>query len=723
MKKTIVILAVVYCAVCAPLKAEDTYGKPCSPDHIPEGVSAPGVDTIMRRVIDNAAKYQALLLGSEAEIYIKGRAEILKQNILMRLAHHLFPVNRRTKDMVFEMVIRTTYEAPNHCLHDIKAINGSAIPDRDKQQEFLFFLNAPTALDEEIVMPTGRKAFAYYVFDIMGVEEREGRAVYRIRFTPKQLSPKLITGDLYVVGGSWTIDKMDFSGRYSFADFSLAITFGQKSDYFNLPDAADLYLRYRILGNEAVSSYHADFTYKSVVWQQDEDEKRKKQRKSLDLTRYFKLSSDTVPIISDTAYWQEKRPLPLTTAEKRLYETSADPRVRDPDTSNITKYLKLTEKLTNSIRLNYKSTRVRYSGILNPFQLGYSKRNGISYKQRLRINKDLPNDRSLYFRPEIGYLFKRKELYYKAIAEWHYLPERLASVSATFGNGNQSYSSEMMKAINEQLKDSLFNFDDLNLQYFRHYYMEVTNRVELFHGFQLTTSLTYNRRIPVKRKPDKEVGDDVTELIYENYNDFTPSIGISYTPRQYYRMNGRRKEYIRSDYPTISAEMARAIPGVWNGVGDFGRIELDIHQMIPLSLLRRLSYHISGGTYTRQKSTYFADFRYFTRRNFPDSWDDQIGGVFNLLKSEWFNASDKYVQAHVMYQSPFILLQFLEKTASKHVFSERIYFSQLWTPALPNYMEIGYGLGNHIFNIAAFAGFDNFRYQSFGLKFAFELFN
>ena len=104
--------------------------------------------------------------------------------------------------------------------------------------------------------------------------------------------------------------------------------------------------------------------------------------------------------------------------------------------------------------------------------------------------------------------------------------------------------------------------------------------------------------------------------------------------------------------------------------------------------------------------------------------------MFNLLAGEWFNASDKYVQAHVMYESPFVLFKFLRvnstrkflRVASRYILSERFYLSQLWTPVLPSYTEIGYGIGNHIFNIALFAGFDRWRYDGIGVKFAFELF-
>ena len=68
-----------------------------------------------------------------------------------------------------------------------------------------------------------------------------------------------------------------------------------------------------------------------------------------------------------------------------------------------------------------------------------------------------------------------------------------------------------------------------------------------------------------------------------------------------------------------------------------------------------------------------------------------MGGRFHLLKREWYNASDKYAQAHFMYESPFILLHPFKKGISKYVLSERFYFGQLWTPVLNSYTEIGYG--------------------------------
>ena len=114
-------------------------------------------DSIMRLAIGKAAQYRHTISMYEAEIYIKGRTEILKQNILMRLAHHIFPVDWRNKDMLFEMVSQSRYNAPYDYIHNIQAVNGNSVPNESKRQEALAFLNlnvySPTAYDDAIFLP------------------------------------------------------------------------------------------------------------------------------------------------------------------------------------------------------------------------------------------------------------------------------------------------------------------------------------------------------------------------------------------------------------------------------------------------------------------------------------------------------------------------------------------------------------------------------------------
>ena len=366
MKKYFNIIILLFIAVNALASPDGSYGNLLLLGRSPKTISSKQGDSIMRKVIEHADKYKSAVSRYEAEIYIKGKTEILRQNILMRFAHHLFPVDRKNKDMIFEMVSHSRFNAPNNYLHSFEAINGNGIPNGAKQQEALRFLNlnvySPTIYNEGIIMPVAREAFKYYDFNLESTETSDKLKIHKIRFMPKLWSQKLICGDLYITDKDWHIDKIDVNGRFSFAEFNLVMTFGRDYRHFILPQKASLFLRYHVLGNAIASYYHTSFKYEAVEWIEEDHEDKK--NKSLDLTGYYQLSSDTIPIIRDSSYWKGKRDIPLTQEEEKKYEKTMTAIPQKTDTNNIQKYLKITERLTNTIRLDYKTTRLKYSGIL-----------------------------------------------------------------------------------------------------------------------------------------------------------------------------------------------------------------------------------------------------------------------------------------------------------------------------------------------------------------------
>ena len=76
-----------------------------------------------------------------------------------------------------------------------------------------------------------------------------------------------------------------------------------------------------------------------------------------------------------------------------------------------------------------------------------------------------------------------------------------------------------------------------------------------------------------------------------------------------------------------------------------------------------------------------------------------------------------------MFESPLLLFQLIKTRHVRYVVSEHLYFSQLWTPDLPCYTELGYGMGSDLFNAGLFAGFERGHYHSIGVKFTLELFH
>lgn len=668
------------------------------------------VDSVMRHVVANAALYEQAVASYEAEVYVKGLTTVQKKNLLLYFANLVFPVESNQKETAFEMVSDFRYEAPGNYHHDIRAINSNRPFRARKQKEVLSFINlnvySPTIYDKGIIMPIARGAFRYYNFYLEGTEDIAGIRIYHIRFSPKQWSQKLLDGELYIIDKSWTIDRIVINGLSTLSEFTLQMRFSRDRRYFLLPEEADLKAHFHALGNKLTNSYHVAFRYRAVTWTEEDNEPP--QPKPLDRTRYFSLSSDTIPIVRDTAYWLSKRDAAPTPEELNVYRLLPGQSSATTDSNSFTPYLKMTGRLTYTMNLDYKTTRVKYSGLLNPFQLGYSGSNGFTYHQRIRISKTFARDRQLRFRPELGYVFKRRQLFFKLAADWEYLPSRMGVLSLIAANDNPSYPAGVMAKIGQQLQDSVFQLADERHNKFHHYYVDLRNSIELANGLRLEAGLSLHRRVPT-------TGGGT-------FHDFTPSVGLTYTPRQYYWMDGYRKEYLYSHFPTFSIEVVQAIPGVGQRAGNYGRVETDMHQSIRIGLSQRLNYHLSGGFYFNRRSLYFSDFRYFARRYFPESWDDRFGGVFNQLKGEWYNVSDSYVQGHLMFESPLLLLQLFKTRHARYVVSERLYLGQLWTPSLPCYTELGYGVGSDLFNVGVFAGFEQGRYRSVGVKLTFELF-
>lgn len=673
----------------------------------------------MRQVIRLAPRYQQAIQHYQADTYIKGYTYTPKRNRMIRYMHWLTPVDKHPDNQLFELDAQSNYQAPNHYQNQIKAFQTSRLSEGSHYQELFAFINmniyAPTIYDKEIITPLSPEADKYYAFRLEGSELVEGRLLHRIRFTPRKWSQKLLSGELQVVDSLWTVDRILMKGRASLEDFEIDMRFSREESQQLLPVQADLRMQFEAFGNQIITELHAALRYQEVIYNTSFEEG---DRLSLDETRYYTVAGDSLRLITDSSYWASRRDKPLSTTEQALYNET--PTIEQIDSSLINHYAQLGQRLTSTVNRDYKSVRMQYSGLFNPLQLSYGSEHGVTYKQELRLSHTYARDRQLRFHPEVGILFRSKQLRIKATTDWEYKPERRGMLRLTLANDNQEFPSEVIQLISEKLrlteKVKDFNFKELDLPYYHHYYADLSNQIELFNGLTFFGGIAYHLRTPVQKEREG------TLIKLKNANDFEPFIGLTYTPRQHYWMDGYRKEYLYSAFPTFRLELGKGIYGVMGSHSDYWRLETGLNQTLRLGLSERLSYNFSSGFYFETRYNYFANFRYFAKQYFPEPWRDRFGGIFHLLSSDWYYASERYVQAHCMYEAPFILLHFIKPRTHRYIVSERFYLSQLWTPVKPNHTEMGYGVGNDLLNVALFLGFDKFKYQGAGLKLSLELF-
>ena len=96
--------------------------------------------------------------------------------------------------------------------------------------------------------------------------------------------------------------------------------------------------------------------------------------------------------------------------------------------------------------------------------------------------------------------------------------------------------------------------------------------------------------------------------------------------------------------------------------------------------MRLLSMKAGYGIYTsKSQETFFLDFTNFRYENIPGGWDDDWTGEFQLLNSNWYNASKFYSRANITYESPLLILSWVP-IVGKYIETERIYSNWLVTP-------------------------------------------
>ena len=312
-------------------------------------------------------------------------------------------------------------------------------------------------------------------------------------------------------------------------------------------------------------------------------------------------------------------------------------------------------------------------------------------------------------------------------ADFEYWPQKRGFVRLNVGNGNRIYSSKVLDEL-KAMPDSIFNFNLIHLDYFKDLYFNFRHTVEVVNGLDVSVGFSAHKRTAVEPSRFVITGDypmpppEFMDKFKNTYISFAPRVRVEWTPGLYYYMNGKRKINLRSLYPTLSVDYERGIKGVFKSTGEYERIEFDLQHQIRLGLMRNIYYRFGFGAFTNQDELYFVDFANFSRHNLPVGWNDEIGGVFQVLDGRWYNSSRRYVRGHFTYEAPFLILRHLMKY-TRYVQNERIYVGALTMPHLQPYLEVGYGIGTHIFDFGVFVSSENWKLGGIGCKFTFELFN
>lgn len=533
-----------------------------------------------------------------------------------------------------------------------------------------------------------------------------------IEFHPKRNHHTLLDGYVLldsvskqIVGLKWKgkLDMARFTGQLYFVNDTVKKTF--------TPHCSEINIDYRYAKTRAHNNYHTIFRDFSITSFDSID----RHNIPLNLTPYYQNAEP------EEVDFEKQRPIYLPKyVDSLLYDAPPSAPRRHRKKLAIESF---SETLVDGAKIGPEQNRLRIYGPISPEVFGYDKFNGFTMRERARWIKRYPDNRQLYLRGEIGYAFGLKELRYKTFMEYTYNPAKRGYLKFEIQRNNSTFSSKFINSINDELskEHKSINFDSLGIDYYKRREIRIEHGLELTNGLMFYSGILTTFRTPVKQGTRAIPEWKRRQLVDSYYADFAPYIRMEWTPEQYYYYNRGYKEYLNSPAPTIAFEFSRAIPGALNSDSNYGRMELDISQSLHIGRTRILAYHLGAGRFFNQKGEYFINYRYFSRSQYPTSWeDDRIGGTFHLLDEPWYSSSPNYLQGHFMHETPFGLLHYIPFLSS-YIIKERVYLGSLLATHKQFYNEIGYGIDNNYFNIGFFIGFREGRYFSNGFKVRLEI--
>ncbi len=677
--------------------------------------------------------YEKIVNDYRADLYIKGKLNIRKKNFMFRYLPKMFRMQKGVREYLMESYSDLHFTAPDIYDQKVKAGYGTVFSGGFQATMLEYFhvnVYSATLLYDRLLSPLAKNGKKYYRYQIDTIMGGQDNLHYKIRFIPKTKSDQLVGGYMIVSSDVWSVREIRFSGRSELLTFENLIKMGEVGDDNEfLPVRYEFKVRFNFVGNVVDGSYLASLDYSSIELK--EKSKYRKEKKKFNLTESYTLRCDTNSLHLDSAYFASLRPIELMDDEKRLYEDYAfrkDTTALKPPSKRRVFWGEIGDFLLSDLNVDLSRIgSVKCSPIINPLLLSYSGSNGFSWRQDFKYNRLFSGDKLLRIVPRIGYNFTRKEFYWSANADFDYWPQKRGAIHVNFGNGNRIYSSDVLDEL-KAMPDSTFDFDQIHLDYFKDLYFNFRHSIEVVNGLELSVGFSAHRRTAVEKSrfvvlnSSLPLASDFLDKFKDTYISFAPRVRVEWTPCLYYYMNGKRKINLRSAYPTFSVDYERGIKGIFNSTGQYERVEFDLQHHVQLGLMRNIYYRFGFGAFTNQEQLYFVDFANLARSNLPIGWNDDIGGVFQLLDGRWYNSSRKYVRAHFTYEAPFLFLRHLMKY-TRYVQNERLYVNTLFVPHLNPYLEIGYGIGTHIFDVGVFVSSENWKYTEVGCKFTFELFN
>lgn len=628
--------------------------------------------------------------GLKTNIYLKYRIHTDKRNFTLFCVPTMYEIAKGNREYFGETYSTISFNKIND-YKELEYISTGTIPHNRKTFPTLLGYLTPsiyenTLFKNQILSPFEKSNHKYYKYNVTFL--LNGKV--KISYKPRVYSTQLVHGWALADYSTGRIITAEIDGEYDMVAFAVNLEMGKEGIMSLLPKKCDLHVQFKFLGNKIQSWLKCTLCDPILLPSNILDSH---SRKTMTLLR----------------------PEPLTEHENNIYSNfDSINAVKDSTQRNKKSYTKKTSDIWNTLGENLvnrlgtdfgdnEKGSFQTSPIFNPLYMSYSQRKGLTYRFDVNINYDFNSNSNIALNIKTGLLLKLRQFFVDFPLKLGYNNRKHAFTQFTVGTGNRITNSSILDEIKQGKPDSI-NFDKMNLDYFKDFYMKLENNYDISDYLTINAGIVFHRRSAVDKSGfEKNNRPSV-------YKAFAPALRLVYRP---FKWNG----------PVITADYEKCLDKLMGSDMSYERWEFNASMKKNFKRMCVLSVRFGGGFYTaKSDKTYFLDYTNFRENNLIGGWNDDWTGDFQLLNSNWYNASSYYVRNNITYERPLLIATWIP-IIGHYIENERIYMNTLFVNHLNPYIEYGYGFTNSFFSLGAFVGTINGKYDGFGCRFTFELFS
>lgn len=439
--------------------------------------------------------------------------------------------------------------------------------------------------------------------------------------------------------------------------------------------------------------------------------------------------------VSDSAalktedFWNKNRPVLLTDEEKESFERiqsdTAKAGHRKPNEA------KLVSKLFfGSNRLvSSDSFRLENNGLLALNAWSYNTVDGLLWTQKLKARNELTSARRFDHLLQYKYAFSRKSHNFSAGTYWLYGPLTRSGAGLELGRISTDFNAESGILALFNTMTTLFTRQNL-MKLFEKDFVRLYQKTDITNGLVFSASLEYAHRRKLENNTDFYLtnwfGKEFTantpaafafnNALFDDRKALLADFEIRYTPRHFYRIVKGRKQMAFSRYPTFSMKYSAGIPDLLGSNVNFSAMELGIKHGFSRRLLGRFDYQLRAGTYFKNDSLHFADYKHFAADPLYVG-DNNNFMTFRGLTYYENSTNQSYLELHFRHEHSRILIKRLPFLANSLI-RETVFGKTLYTTSNQPYYEFGYGV-NQLFlllNAEVFSSFRGAKHHQSGFR-------